>query len=240
MGSLMHKKSFDRTLSVPMFPRIGFSQNLLLLLGAAVAMLLAFAADGRAFSYSPAAPLTLVSEYAAAVGSAAPRTQVWKVFPDTAGGVTTLRFFPEGATQGKAICVLTLPPPGASGEIVWTGLGKTGETRSRTGLLLVRGFPAPCDVLPVDIRESGKIYEEKSEAGGRVFSRTCRIAFEGVGVSEARTKGWLRGDLAGTSELMMVTATDDKDQPVSRQLWAAGGSWWLYEETPTRRSWLEK
>jgi hypothetical protein len=36
----------------------------------------------------------------------------------------------------------------------------------------------------------------------------------------------------------MVAVSDEKGRPVVKQLWPAGGSWWLYEETPLRRSWL--
>jgi hypothetical protein len=36
----------------------------------------------------------------------------------------------------------------------------------------------------------------------------------------------------------MVTVTDEKGRLVVRQLWPAAGAWWLYEETPLRRSWL--
>jgi hypothetical protein len=36
----------------------------------------------------------------------------------------------------------------------------------------------------------------------------------------------------------MVTVTDEKGRLVVRQLWPAGGAWWIYEETPLRRSWL--
>jgi hypothetical protein len=50
--------------------------------------------------------------------------------------------------------------------------------------------------------------------------------------------GWIKGEAPGTSDLIMVTVTDVKGQRVVRQLWPSDGSWWLYEETPVRRSWL--
>ena len=37
---------------------------------------------------------------------------------------------------------------------------------------------------------------------------------------------------------IMVTVTDEKGRLAVRQLWPADGAWWLYEETPLRRSWL--
>jgi hypothetical protein len=118
-------------------------------------------------------------------------------------------------------------------------MGKSGEKRSRTGLLLAPGFPAPCDVLPVGPGvDSGAAYEERSEAGGRVFSRTYRVFFHSFTVGEAKANGWIREEAPGIPGLMMITVTGEKGRPVVKQLWPAEGSWWLYEETPVRRSWL--
>ncbi len=198
------------------------------------------AGECRAFSYRPAGTLSILSEYAAPAGSARPHTQVWKVVPQAGSdGATLLRFFLEAAADGIARCELRLPPPGAAGEIQWTGIGGTGQKKSGTGLLLVPGFPAPCDVLPVDQQQdSGRAYEERSEAGGRVFSRSYRISFAAFSVGEAKAMGWIRVDDPGNRGLVMVAVTDEKGRPVVKQLWPADGSWWLYEETPLRRSWL--
>ncbi len=117
-------------------------------------------------------------------------------------------------------------------------MGKTGQKKSDTGLLLVPGFPAPCDVLPIGRQDSGRTYEERSEAGGRVFSRTYRISFAAFAVDEAKARGWIRAEDPGKAGLIMVALTDDRGRPVVMQLWPADGSWWLYEETPLRRSWL--
>ena len=193
----------------------------------------------RAFPYRPAAAVSIMSEYPASAGSARPHTQVWKVVPETApDGATLLRFFLEAAADGVARCELRLPALGAAGEIQWTGMGKTGQKKSDTGLLLVPGFPAPCDVLPVGRQDSGRTYEERSEAGGRVFSRTYRISFAALAVDEAKARGWIRVEDPGKAGLVMVALTDDRGRPVVMQLWPADGSWWLYEETPLRRSWL--
>ena len=119
------------------------------------------------------------------------------------------------------------------------GMGKTGQKKSGAGILLVPGFPAPCDVLPVGAQDSGSgVYEEKSEAGGRVFSKSYRVSFAAVSVGEAKSMGWIRAEDPGKAGLIMVAVTDEKGRPVVKQLWPADGSWWLYEETPLRRSWL--
>jgi hypothetical protein len=201
--------------------------------------LLTLASECRAFFYRPAAAVSILSEYAAFNDSAPPHTQVWKAVPEAGSdGAVTLRFFPEAAAEAGAVCVLRLPPFGSAGEIVWKGIGKSGEKRSETGLLLAPGFPAPCDVLPVGEKDSSTVYEEKVEAGSRVFSKSYRVAFNGFSVGEAKAMGWIKGKAPGAAELIMVTVTDEKGRRVVRQLWPADGSWWLYEETPLRRSWL--
>jgi hypothetical protein len=201
--------------------------------------LLALASECRAFFYRPAADVSILSEYAAFNDSAPPHTHVWKVVPEAGSdGAATLRFFPEAVAGSDAVCELRLPSFGSAGEIAWKGIGKSGEKRSGTGLLLVPGFPTPCDVLPVGENDEGRIYQEKSEAGGSVFTRSYRIFTRAFSVGEAKAMGWIKVDQQGASELAMVTVTDEKGRLVVRQLWHAAGSWWLYEETPLRRSWI--
>jgi hypothetical protein len=203
--------------------------------------LLTLAAEGRAFSYRPAAALSILSEYGASDDAVPRHTQVWKVVPQAGSdGAVTLRFFPEAIAGADAVCVLRLPAPGQDGTIRWKGVGISGEKQSDTGLLLVPGFPAPCDILPVGETPEGRVYQEKSEAGGRVFIRTYRLLMQASSVGEARAGGWIRAEAENrvTSALSMVTVTDEKGRLVVRQLWPAGGAWWIYEETPLRRSWL--
>lgn len=205
----------------------------------AVIGLLMFAGECRAFPYRPAAALSIVSEYTAFRDSAPPHTQVWKVVPEVGSdGASILRFFLEASAKAVTLCELRIPPPGAAGEIQWQGMGKTGQKKSGAGMLLLPGFPAPCDVLPVGRQESDAVYVERSEAGGRVFSRSYRVSFTAFSVGEAKAMGWIRVDDPGKAGLIMVAVTDEKGRPVVKQLWPADGSWWLYEETPLRRSWL--
>jgi|WetSurMetagenome_2_1015567.scaffolds.fasta_scaffold99602_2 hypothetical protein len=205
----------------------------------AVIVFVMFAGVCLAFPYRPAAALSIQSEYAAFAGSARPHTQVWKVVPETGSdGATLLRFFLEASADAVARCELSLPASGAAGEIQWTGFGKTGQKKSGSGLLLVPGFPAPCDVLPINRQDSDTVYLEKVEAGGRVFSNSYRVSFNGFSVGEAKAMGWIRMDNPGSTGLIMVSVTDEQGRPVVKQLWPADGSWWLYEETPMRRSWL--
>ncbi|MHB8773163.1 MAG: hypothetical protein ACYC7J_19380 [Syntrophales bacterium] len=201
--------------------------------------LLTLAAECGASFYRPAAPLSIVSEYAALNNAAQPQTQVWRVLSEAgADGAATVRFFPEATPGAPAVCVLRLPALGSLGEIRWEGIGKSGEKTSPTGMLLLPGFPAPCDVLPIGGQEEGRLYQEKSHAGGRTFSRSYRLSTRMSSVGEATSQGWLRGGEPAASGLIMVTVTDEKGNLVVRQLWPTDGAWWLYEETPLRRSWL--
>jgi hypothetical protein len=200
--------------------------------------LLMLAAECPAFPYRPAAALSIVSEYTA-LSSARPHSQVWKVVPETGpDGATLLRFFLEASSEAVVLCELRLPPPGATGGIQWTGAGKSGQKKSNAGILLVPGFPAPCDVLPVDALDNGKVYEEKAEAGGRVFSKSYRVSVVPLSIGEAKAAGWIRVENRGGEGLIMVSVADEAGRLVVKQLWPADGSWWLYEETPLRRSWL--
>ena len=200
---------------------------------------LTLADESQAFCYRPDATIRILSEYTAFNNSAPPPTQVWEVVPENGpDGSSTLRFYQQGGTRAEAVCVLTLPPCGSAGTIIWTGIGKSNEKRSDTGLLLAPGFPAPSDVLPVSEPDNGRIYQEKAVAGGKVFSNHYRIEWSGFDIDEAKSMGWIKADDPGTSQLIMVTVTNDKGKPVVRQLWPVQGSWWLYEETPLRRSWL--
>jgi hypothetical protein len=211
------------------------------MLVAMLVLLTLAATEGRAFSYRPAAALSILSEYGASDDPAPRHTQIWKVAPEAGlDGAATLRFFPEAIAGADALCVLRLPAPGPAGAIRWEGVGISGEKRSDTGLLLVPGFPAPCDVLPVGETPEGRVYQERSEAGGRVFIRTYRLLTQPSSAGEARAMGWIRAEAEKTvrSALSMITVTDEKGRLVVRQLWPAAGAWWLYEETPLRRSWL--
>lgn len=205
----------------------------------AAIVLLIGAGECLAFPYRPAAAVSIQSEYSAFKSSARPHTQVWRVVPETApDGTTLLRFFPEASAEATAVCEIRLPAPGVAGEIQWSGAAKTGQKKSGAGILLLPGFPAPCDVLPTGTKDSGTVYTEKSEAGGRVFSKSYRVSFEAVSSGQAKAAGWIRAEDPDRTGLIMASVTDERGRPVVKQLWSADGSWWLYEETPVRRSWL--
>jgi hypothetical protein len=202
-------------------------------------LILALAGECWAFPYRPAAALSIVSEYAALNNAAPPHTQVWKVVSEAEpGGASIVRFSLEASAAAGPLCEVALPAPGAAGEIRWEVMGKNGQKKSGVDILLVPGFPAPCDVLPVGQGANGGVYAERTEAGGRVFSKSYRVSYAAFSVGEAKAMGWIRVEDPGKTGLIMVTVTDEKGRLVVKQLWPADASWWLYEETPLRRSWL--
>jgi hypothetical protein len=71
-----------------------------------------------------------------------------------------------------------------------------------------------------------------------VFSKSYRVSFAAFNVADAKAMDWIRVEDPGKAGLIMVAVTDEKGRPVVKQLWPADGSWWFYEETPLRRSWL--
>lgn len=134
--------------------------------------------------------------------------------------VKTLSFTPEGRVQSK---------------------DRTGDQKGTSAALLVSpGSPVPADILPVGQKEREKIYEEQMHAGGRVFLKAYRVVVEEVSVNDARAGGWLRLSPADDTTLTQLSVYDDENVRVAFQLWPAAGDWWLYEETPYRRSWQVK
>lgn len=121
-----------------------------------------------------------------------------------------------------------------------------GRTRSVADsftdkIVLSEGFPVPYDFLsPQDT--TLKKMTIKQKAGGMVFSSQVERAMQECSFNEALQAGWIsesvKDQLAG-ERLQWIEVRKD-DALVVRQLWPAGSSWWVYEETPYRRSWTLK
>lgn len=189
--------------------------------------------------YRPTASLTLTSEYAGFNDTAPPHTQIWQVVPTTAADTgVTLRFFPVKALEPEPVCEIFLPPTGGIGNIRLKKTAEDTEVTTTSGLLLTDGFPAPCDILPVEGDHEGRLFQQTRRAGGSVFTRNYRITKENFSLDDAHVNGWIRYKAALPSTLIMVTVEDEQGRMATRQLWPVDGDWWLYEETPLRRSWL--
>lgn len=224
MGTELTKRNIRNTLKLTFLVAIGVS---------------ILVSEARGFSYRPETRLTIMSEYPSCDDPVSASSRMWEVVPGTApDGTYLLKFFPEASGSTTSVCELKISPADGIGQIEWQGIGKNRKKIMTEGLLIVPGFPAPCDILPVSEKEPDKTYEERIEAGGRFFLKRYRAFWKAVSLEEARTNGWLKKDVPEPAALQMITVVDGQDHLVVKQLWVVDGAWWLYEETPLRRSWL--
>ncbi|MCP4113688.1 MAG: hypothetical protein GY749_50540 [Desulfobacteraceae bacterium] len=202
--------------------------------------MLLFYANPPAFSFPPDNGFKIVSEsISPGISSAAASSRTWEVIPAVSSdGSRVLKFLTDKASRvSEPFCTLKINM--SSGKVEYR---ETGKRRKKTGtknLLIMSGYPAPCDILPVSQEESEKTYEEKYEAGGRVFVRKYKVKSENVSLEHAVKNGWIRKDSSiKPAGLRMITVTNRQGRLEVKQLWPAEGTWWIYEETPYRRSWL--
>lgn len=165
------------------------------------------------------------------------KTHTWQVSPDTTeDAFRSMVFRPEkSASSAPPFCRIDfLPEEEGDVRIRWTGAG--GVVRNgRNGMLLMSGFPVACDILPVHQEGEEKTYSEKTEAGGRTFVKSITVRKETIAPEKAKDEGWIKK--GRDDDLVLFSAVDDEGKLMVRQLWAENGDWWLYEETPFRRSW---
>ena len=165
-------------------------------------------------------------------------TRLWTVkLVEGENGSNLVAFFPKGKDQ--SICQVAVSQIG--GPVEWMSDIEPPKLMSAEGLLIVTGFPAPCDILPVNViagQASEAVYEIKSGAGGRVFVNEILVSFSPVSFAQARENGWIKDGLSDLAPLRMVEAVNKRTgKMIVRQLWPVGDSWWIYEETEFRNSW---
>lgn len=108
-------------------------------------------------------------------------------------------------------------------------------------IVLSEGFPVPFDDLsPFD--ESRNHINISRKAGGMTFSYRVTREITGISPCDAVSSGMVDQGIAatiGVQNLRLITIRK-AGAFVVRQLWADGDVFWLYEETPVRRSWRVK
>ena len=203
----------------------------------AVIALLMLADECRAFPYRPSRTLNLLSEYGFN-DSVPPHSRIWKVVPE----VRSRRRIDPAVFHGsyrpkRAPCVNSgCPRPGSAGDIRWKGMGRADKRKAFRAFCFCPVFPR--HVMFSRSASAAGSTRRRVEAGGRVFSKSYRVTFDAVSVADAKSMGWVKVENPGQAGLIMVAVTDGKGRPVVKQLWPADGSWWIYEETSLRRSWL--
>jgi hypothetical protein len=100
------------------------------------------------------------------------------------------------------------------------------------------GFPLPYDDLNI---EDNSITEAvyKKQAGGVSFAFKLNRKMITVSASDAAKANMIDPGFQGIYEgapLTFVTVTENTRLKV-KQLWRPGERWWIYEETPFRKSW---
>ena len=143
-----------------------------------------------------------------------------------------------GADTGVLIGNLEIP---FSGKINWDVLKSTTKQFQSDNLFIVPGFTIPVDVLPVARFLAGadsSVFELHRQVHGRTFVDRIRIFAYAVSKEQAQQSQWIRFDGDVPSEFFMIEAVDAQTEKlIVRQLWMPGTAWWLFEQTPFRRSW---
>ena len=184
-----------------------------------------------------AVPYTVLSEFFSTDGTQSSRFRRWLVtIDDKQPSGRTITFSSPRSTSNAPLCTVTVRPDGA---IDWHGALRGRTKRTSNGLMVLPGHPIPGDILPA--RRSGETvtFDDRVTAGDRVFIKQYSCSYAMVTRDEAVDAGWIKESAAlSLSKLEMRTVLDDNGDLVVRQLWPQSSSWWVYEETPFRRSWV--
>lgn len=190
--------------------------------------------------------ITVSSQYWDHVTASWGKDTTW-IFSRAAGSRTggyNLEVRPEEAAD-EPTAVLSYDGNGALREVN-RFLKGAGRTRSVADsftdkVVLSEGFPVPYDFLSPWEAHPKKL-TVKRKAGGMVFSSEVERALQDCSLSDALREGWLSEPMQAQvkgKRLQWIEVKKD-GALVVRQLWPEGFSWWIYEETPWRRSWLQR
>ena len=194
-------------------------------------------------SAGPVVEFTVLSRYRAIDNSKLPAERTWLITAHrSANRGQVLRFMLQRKNSRETFGELISPDDFAGkAPVRWRAMN---DDRSREGigqLLIMPGYPAPCNVLPRYPARDEEVYQERREAGGQVFVKNYHLEREAVPLAQALNEGWVTNDdVINGRPLQLITVLDDLDRLVVRQLWPEGAAWWVYEETPFRQSWLVK
>jgi len=188
---------------------------------------------GAGFAQDHESGIRVLSEYRGS-GSIPGSSEVWEIRSvRISEGKRLISFYSE--TSEDPLCSLAISSSGGMNTVAWQG--KNGRRKNGAeGLLVMPGYPAPCDLVPVFAGDNVRVFEEKTEAGGRAFISRYQVSSKAISLDEARENNWVRGEFSGPFDLRMVTVVDRQGRLVVRQLWPLNAQWWIYEETLDRQS----
>ena len=201
-------------------------------------VLLAIIAVDNTVSAEPAdMQHTILTEYQRPDGKQSSFFRQWLVTViELPEGSRMISFSSSRATSKHPLSTVTISK---TGDIDWRGTIQKRSKKSSNGVMILPGHPLPCDIIPPQGSTTGPTFADRVTAGGRVFVRQYHLSYHRVHRNEAVTEGWIKESTRPDySSLEMRTIVDDEGTLVVRQLWPEGAQWWVYEETPFRRSWL--
>lgn len=171
-----------------------------------------------------------------------PSSRIWRVASErlSQGGGVSISFFPKESQS--PFCRVNLS---AAGQIVDSEIpGAAGNVLKKPDFFFLPGYPAPCDIFPHNILvsdnpEASASFKVQRDIGGERFVDEICINTRPVSVQEAGANGWLKEFTPDSSDsLRVVEAVNCRSgRLISLQVWPQGADWWVYEETPYRRSW---
>ncbi len=195
--------------------------------------------DAKAQSISPGIK-NVISEYISPVSGTSAPSRTWKIVCGKDGEGVLLADFLVGKKAGSTpLCRVRINETGGNTEIEWESTGKKSR-KSTNGILLIQGYPAPCDIL-TGAPANGEPYKIKAmeTAGGQAFVSSFDITQTSVTPGLAKANGWIRDFDQGKFDfLTMIIVKNSRGNIVLKQLWPENRGWWIYEETPYRKSWL--
>ena len=164
----------------------------------------------------------------------------WIFHPESPGRISVSR---EGSDE--PVIVLTYDPTGRLKQVEKRILRGNRfveiKEHPQGPVVLSEGFPVPFDELsPFD--ESLNHVNIARKAGNLTFSYSVTREITGISPSDAVSAGMVDQTIAATTgvqNLRLITIRK-AGALVVRQLWADGDVFYLYEETPVRRSWRVK
>lgn len=189
----------------------------------------------RAEPYFPSQPLLILTQMQSIEsGDAGDQTRQYTVasMPD-ASGVQFLNF--SSPSSNQLFCRISFHN---DGSLSWQKTANSLPQALSQTIFLQPGFPLPVDILPVAKQpEAKKIYAIQTNSGGRAFKASYTVEKTEINIDTVRKNDWLKMNIPSDAALQLFTVTDAKQQVISIQLWPEQGEWWLYEETPFRKSW---
>ena len=193
--------------------------------------------------YHPQTPVYIKSQALKLSGEPGePSIRIWRVASESLSQDGGMSIFFSPKESQSPLCRVDLS---AAGEVIDSEIpGAAGNVLKKPDFLFVPGYPAPCDFFPqallhLETAEASASFKVTRKIGGERFVDEICIQTRPVSAQKARANGWLKASTPDVSgPLRLVKAVNCRSgRLISLQVWPTDADWWVYEETPYRRSW---